>query len=428
MGRGRQVTIRLLIAGVLATRFGLSQNLLSDAKRIADAQKYFEALQSGNSGCEVLPIQPHFIFSLRIQAGYAVRLPSVESAAQEQGWVSLTRITPQVRNRKPVYLSEVVKFSVADLSTPAATIEGSYSLGEGRYDATFLMFNSRGDVCRKDWQIDARLNSEVSKLKPLLAPGEVGSSQGPALARAVGSKPGLRVTILLHAASVLQGQTLLTNLDKTMLLDGVVALMQELPASSVRLVVFNLEERKQLLSENSFTLDELASVAKVLDALQPAALDYRAIQLGSADFIESLLTHEMRASAPSEAVILLGPKSIYKDKPSPKLRVPARVTQGFFYLLCDPTRLLLHGRSTLSSGGWQAQGQAMGFPSRPSRGANMGSVAPYDFVWRNYGPNHGEDTIEYAVGRLRGKTMQVDSPASFADAVSKLAGVAGKGR
>lgn len=39
----------------------------------------------------------------------------------------------------------------------------------------------------------------------------------------------------------------------------------------------------------------------------------------------------------------------------------------------------------------------------------------------NYGPNHGPDSIEYAVDKLKGKTMTVDSVESFANAVAEIA-------
>jgi hypothetical protein len=40
--------------------------------------------------------------------------------------------------------------------------------------------------------------------------------------------------------------------------------------------------------------------------------------------------------------------------------------------------------------------------------------------WSNYGPNHGPNSIEYAVDKLRGKTLTVDSVESFANAVAEI--------
>ena len=364
------------------------------------------------------------------------RLPLAQSQGQGQKWVVLIRITPQEGNGDPVYLSDVAQFPEGGVIGQESKIEGSYWLGEGRYAVKFLMFDSRGDVCRKDWQIDARQNSGVSKFKPILAPGTVGGSLGTGGVRTAGAKPIDRLTILLHAASVLQRQTLLGPLDKTMLLDGIVALMQELPARSVRLVVFNLEQRREMLRKEGFTLEALPEVAKVLDAVQPAAVGYSAVQNpgGAAGFIENLLNQEVHESEPSEAVVFLGPKSIYKDRPSAQFGLPPGTEQRFYYLMCEPTRFLLPRSSTLDGGDWRAQGLAMGFPPRSPSGAiqpNAPDVqpnVPNDLVWKNYGPNAGADSIEYTLGQLKGKTVQVDSAGSFASAVAEIIRLPGKNR
>jgi hypothetical protein len=434
MSHPLQVAIRTLAIGVLAATVVSGQTVLNDAKKIADAGKLFDTLRDDQSGCEVSPLKPHFIFSLRLQAGYVARLPLAHSG---QKWVVLIRITAQEGNGIPVYLSDVAQFPGGGVSGQESKIEGSYWLGEGRYSATFLMFDSGGDVCRKDWQIDARLTSGVSEFKAILAPGTVGGSLGPNGGLALGAKPIDRLTILLHASSVLQRQTLLGPLDKAMLLDGMVALMEELPARSVRLVVFNLEQRRELLRKDGFTLEELPEVARILDALQPAAVDYSAVQNpgGTVHFVENLLNQEMHASEPSEAVIFLGSKSIYKSKPSPSFGLAPGVKQRFFYLACEPTRFLLPRSSTLSEGDWGAQGLAMGLPTpsppggaiQPNAPDNPPNV-PNDLVWKNYGPNAGADSIEYAVGQLKGKTLQVDSPVSFAEAVAKIVHLTGVNR
>ncbi len=424
-----QAAIRILAIGSLAAAAAPGQTVLSDAKKIADAQKLLDTLGDDQAGCEVSQLKPHVIFSLRVQAGYVVRLPLARSQSQGQKWIVLIRITPQGGNGIPVYLSDVAQFSEGGVSGLESKVEGSYWLGDGRYAVKFLMFDNRGDLCRKDWQIDARLNSGVSKFKPMLAPGTVGGSVGTAGIPASGDKPIDRLTIVLHAASVLQRQTLLSPLDKMMLLDGVVAVMEELPARSVRLVVCNLEQRRELLRKDGFTLEALPEVARVLDAVQPAAVDYNAVQNpgGAADFVEDLLNQEMHASAPSEAVVFLGPRSLYKNKRHPPFGLPPGTKQQFYYLMCDPTRFLLSRSSTLDGGNWGAQSLALGLPTTAPWGA-IQTDPPDNHVWKNYGPNTGADSIEYAVDQLKGKTMHVDSAGSFAGAVAEIIRLSGTKR
>jgi hypothetical protein len=66
----------------------------------------------------------------------------------------------------------------------------------------------------------------------------------------------------------------------------------------------------------------------------------------------------------------------------------------------------------------------MGFPTPSPWGAIQPDV-PDDHVWKNYGPNAGADSIKYAVDQLKGKTLQVDSARSFADAVAEIVRLSG---
>jgi hypothetical protein len=419
-GIGMAFALRSLAIGILAVTAVSGQTVLNDPKKIADAQKLFETLRGEQLPCEVAQLKPHFIFSLRLQAGYVSRLPLTLAQVQGQKWIVLTEITPKEGNGNPVYLSDVVQFPPGGNSSVEATVEGSYWLGEGIYSVRFLMLDARGDVCRKEWRIDARLDSGVRHLHSILAPGTVGGSPGAGVAGAAGSRPAGQVTILLHAASVLQMQTILSKLDTAMLLDSLVALMEEMPVRAVRLVVFNLEQQKELLRKDGFTLEALPEVAQVLNSLQPAAVDYRAVQKpgGAANFIENLVKQEIHASPPPSAVVFLGPKSIYKEKPSPNFGPAPGAKLQFFYLQSEPP--LLHRWSTLS--GWAGQGQAMGLPAPTHGGSATGpDDFPYDVRWTNYGPNKGPDSIEYSVNKLRGKTLVVNSVDSFAESVAKIA-------
>ena len=103
------------------------------------------------------------------------------------------------------------------------------------------------------------------------------------------------------------------------------------------MIVFNLEQQKELLREEDFTLAALPMVARALDAVQPATVDYRTLQNPSraGDFVQDLVKRELQASKPSDAVVSLGPRSIDKSKPSPALVLPPGAKQRFFYLLWE---------------------------------------------------------------------------------------------
>jgi hypothetical protein len=142
--------IRSLAIVVIAVTEVSGQTVLSDKKKIAEAENLFDSPTGDESSCEVLPIWPHFIFSLRLQAGYVSRLPLTQSRVFGDKWVVLTRITSNEGNGSPVYLSDVVQLPREGDSNHEAEVTGSYWLGTGRYSVKFLMFDDRGDACRKE--------------------------------------------------------------------------------------------------------------------------------------------------------------------------------------------------------------------------------------------------------------------------------------
>jgi len=424
----RRLTLAVcwLVTGGLAVTAVSAQTILSDPKKIADAENLFETFRGNELGCEVMPVRPHFIFSLRMQAGYICQLPLTMSQVRGQQWLALTRITPQAGKRSAVYLSDRVRFSAGGNQEPAAIARGSYWLGEGRYSVEFLMADGGGDACRSKWQIDARLKPAAHNFRPMLAPGTASGSwatEAPAQA----AKPLDRMTILLHAASLMQLQTLIGTMAQEMLLDGTAALIGEMPARSVRLVVFNLEQQKELLRKEGFTLAALPEVAQALNAVQPATVDYRSLQNPhtAADFVEKLVNTEIHAAEPSDAVVFLGPRSIYKDKPSPDFGLPPGAKQHFFYLVCAPTGMLRSSRAHATS--WGAQSANVGLQPFPVAPTYQEDPILHN-TWTKFGPHAGPDSIEFTVDRLRGKTMMVDSVESFADAVAEISRMLGAGR
>ncbi len=408
---------------VLAVTAVFGQTVLNDPKKIADAQKLLDTLSGDQLRCEVSPRKPHFIYSLRVQAGYVAHIPLTQSQVQGQKWIVLARLTS--KEASPVYLSDIVQFPPGGNSEHEAQLEGSYWLGKGLYSVKFLMFNDRGDVCRQEWQIDARLNSGVSNFKPVLPPGTVSGNSLKESIPPAAAKPVGRLTILLHAASLLQKETSLLDLDKAMFLDAMVALLEEMPARSVRLVAFNLEQQREIYRKDGFTFAELPELARALDVVQPATVDYSVLQNpnGTVHHMQNLVSQEIHASEPSNAVVFLGPRSIYKDKPTSSFGLPPGGKQQFFYLLWEqPPK---GSGLTFGPGQQGLQGATIkGVP--PFAGMTGPGSSVYDWPARiNYGPNNGPDSIEYTVHKLGGKTMKVDSVPTFAGAVTEIARLSG---
>jgi hypothetical protein len=219
---------------------------------------------------------------------------------------------------------------------------------------------------------------------------------------------------------------------KALLLDALLALMEQMPARSVRLVVFSLDQQKEILRNDHFTLDALPEVARSLD--EPGAVDYRALQntAGAVDFIESLVNREMHASEPSGAVVFLGPHAIQNTRPSAAFGLAPGAKQQYFYLVwANP-----EARHGFAGAGAVAGMRSPRFPAvRMDAQADDPDIMlpntppgihPADRP--NIRPNRGPDSIQYAVDQLRGTILKIDSPDSFANAVAEIQSTLGANR
>jgi hypothetical protein len=114
--------------------------------------------------------------------------------------------------------------------------------------------------------------------------------------------------------------------------------MEQLPARSVRLVVFNMEFEAELFRSDSFVSSEIGLVTHTLHARQLGTVDYRALanRKGAAEFLAGLINHELREREPASTVIFLGPLAGL-DEEVPKSAIKrGRAGPKFFYLQCRP--------------------------------------------------------------------------------------------
>ena len=405
---------RLVGAGLLAATAACAQTVLDNPGKIADARKLLDTFRGQPVRCDVFPIKPQFNFTLKLQAGYSSHVPQTQSPAEGQKWIVLARVTPKNGSGNPVYLSDVVQLPSAPPGggrDNEAEVNGFFWLGEGRYDVKLLLFDGSGNTCRKEWQIDAHLSADERTAAPVFAPGTVEGISWSG-ARATAPKPGVgRLTVLLDV--VAESRTS----DQILVIDGLAALMDQLPARSVRLVLFDLTEQKEIFRRDGFTAEALPEVAKAVEAVQFEPVDYRVLQNpgGGVDLIEHLVNLEIHSPEPSDAVVFLGARSAYDAKPSPSFGLPPGARQQFFDVLCLPKMRGVPAGFAAPAGG-RRYGPPLGTPSRGGplgRGIDRSSTGNP--------PNSGRDSVESAVDQLGGKILMADSPESFAAAVAEIA-------
>lgn len=407
--------LRRATIGLLAVTATAAQTVLDDPQKVADAKNLLDTFHGRRVGCDVQPGPPRLTFSLRLQSGYFWHLHLSPSEVAAQKWIVLARVTPKGGNRSPVYRSDVVQFP-QDGNIGWETEVGHFWVGEADYAVKFLMFDDSGRACRKEWQVEARLGPSERKITPLLPPNSVAGASWSVAPRPAGAATsGMnRLTILLDVAD--QARTA----DQVLLMDALTALMEELPARRVRLVLFDLTQRKEIFRRDDFTSGALPEVDKAMRAVQFEPVDVGALQSGGVDLIENLANQEVHSPEPSDAVVFLGIPSFYNSKPSANFGQSPGTKPRFFYVLCPASRVPRYFGSVGMQPDDNYPGSDLNHPplvGMPGTGASPLPHYPSSIPKSPSGP----DSIEYAVDQLGGRTLRVESPDAFLKAIAEIA-------
>ena len=380
MGTVRQVLVISIMtaAGVWS---GAAQSFV-DAARLPDGLKNFEP-QPGERRlrCEVLPFKPLLNYSFRFHAGYVVHVPMQQYSGPGHRWTFLTRIVPRSGEGAPVYLAGRVRLPNVPPTKVVWESGGAWLLGEGRYHVSWKMVDDSGRVCRKEWNIDARLGRGERQVKMAIPPGTVAdiSMRGAPRVHTIDDARPIRLTVFLHAAPISPRRTHMGPRDRMMLLGTLSAVLERVPVRSMRLVVFNLDQQKELYRQDDFAPQSLGEVAQSLASLQLDTVDYRVLRNrnGHLDLIADLINHELTSPAQAEVVLFLGPMARFTEKlPAEVLEKPQGALPRFIYLQYRP--FLLRQEATLG------------------------------------------DSIHRAVSALKGRTVVVRSPGDLAKAIDQI--------
>jgi hypothetical protein len=322
-------------------------------------------------------MRPWLNFSFRFQSGYTVDLPMAQFFGPGHGVVMLTRVTPEAGDQKPVYLLNRVSFP--DIPKTNVTIEfgGGYVVGEGRYKVETLLSDDADRLCRKTWRITAKRSGIHGDFPLGMQPDTVRALYGPRQFRdasEIDDMRPIRLTVLMHAAPLWPRMTKFPVYDRLVLLGSVASLLERLPAKSVRLIVFNLDQQRELYREDHFEPGKVQDVARTLNELELGLVNIRTLQnrRGHMNLIADLINQERD----TDAVIFLGPTARYFDK-FPEEAIDPQTSDGplFFYFQYKPY--------------W-------------ARGADF------------------PDSVAYAMKRVRGKTIIIHAPEEFAKAIKQV--------
>jgi len=410
-----------LVVGMCAAAFAQVQ---VDESQAAGMLRYVDPQANASLRCETTPVAPVLGFSLRFQTGYQVRVPLSQFHGAGHRISVLMRVTPEVSDGQPVYLLRSYGLPEIPDTEYVAELAGSFLVGQGSYHSASIVLDDGNRVCRADWRIEVNPGrNEQSRL--FMPPYTVSSidadwSREPALD--TGAKLN-RITIFLHAAPLIPGTSKLLASDVVTAVDSLVALLEEIPARSVRLVVFNLDQERELYRNDGFTAHDLEQLTRVIDGVQLATVDYRVLQQPQrqAEMLRALIYREINEADRSDAVIFLGPDGPRGAREASGATDAIAPGQRFFFLQYQ------------STAPWFAEGRVaskLGLsedprPSYPCQTGPCGTITPTQTApqpsttvpqLRMSDPG----AIAFAIRKLKGRVLVVRTPADFAKAVDQI--------
>lgn len=320
-----------------------AQNLINVSKIPEHLRDVEPDANEDKLNCAVTPIKPRLNYSFRFQTGYVIEIPLRQYTGKGHSIATLFRVTPEESEREPSYFASMIRLREVPATKAVLELAGGYVVGEGKYHVDMLITDSSGRVCTKKWNINAKLSNKEDDVPPGMPAGAVdeialrrwmGSSKGP-------GQEGYKVTILMNVSPMSPRSVRLGGYDRVLLLSSLTSVMERLPLRAVRLVLFNLDQQREIYRDENFQPARFGRVAQALANLELGTVDYQTLKnrTGHIDLLTDLI-EEARAGEGtdrSDAILFLGPKPWRFDK-APRSSMPERTAADppFFYVQFRP--------------------------------------------------------------------------------------------
>jgi hypothetical protein len=292
--------------------------------------------------CDLQHLKPELDFAFRFDVRYIVAC-GLTQFRPDSGVTVYVRITPAAG--KPLILRELyhlrpvpaeirAKAPPGSASKLAIQMSGTFSTGEGKYSAELLVADDSGRTFLRRWPVEvARKGGERDVPLAIAANTVMPAMYVPWNSKPASAKPGLRLTVLLHAAPMNQRSARLYAWDRLFLLETLLSLMRQTPYASIRLIAFNLDQQKELFRDENFGSQSLERLSESLRQAEMATVPVHALEsTAQPALLANLSQDELIQPVPSDAVIFLGPSSRFDRKVSKDvLKALENDGRRFFY-------------------------------------------------------------------------------------------------
>lgn len=336
-----------LLAGVASLCTASGQSLIksggSGPMLLGNDMAVFEARDPRNDlPCQVLPSKPILGFDLKFHSGFDISVPMKELAGVANLLTIVFRVVPENKKEDPVYFTQKIRVPAIDEDAKGdAYLQGSFDIGEGKFQVDWLMRDRSERVCASFWDSEAALPVKDKSLALSLQPGEVAASEKeeftdePPVERNATDGP-LSVKVLVNFAPQNAGAASLQPADTTALVSILRSIQREPKITKFSVVAFNLQEQKVLYRQESSDHIDFPAIGESLKGLQLGRVDVAKLAQkdSETEFLGELIRNEFKADGVSpDGMIIAGPKVMLNSNVSQdSLRVVGEPEYPVFYM------------------------------------------------------------------------------------------------
>ncbi len=312
--RPLQSIAKLLVFGSLIAGTAAAQDLVKEAD-LPQATQILDGAPRKND----LPCSIQFSDNLRLDllfrytAGFAVNCRLGEKIPPGTDLIAYLRVTPRLG--KPVLMTERFDVPPAQQRDPAGllaapsqlevTASGGFAAGPGEYSVEVVLTDQQGHTCRKQKSLKPEVNRGARKVPFALQPGAVAPLMNIRWNGTIAGN-GPRLTVFLNAYGQ-NGSAYLHALDRAALMQSLFTLLTQLPCKSLKLIAFDLEGQRPILSQEPFDARGFMALERLLKRVDFSTISYRALQNGAwSRFLADQVRSELASKQPADDIIFLG--------------------------------------------------------------------------------------------------------------------------
>jgi hypothetical protein len=307
--------------------------------------------------CSVVAQKPVLGFDLRFHAGYDISVPLREIAGSQNQLIVVFRVSEASKPDFPVYF--VQRINVPPIEEDArgdALLQGSFDLGEGKFQVDWLMRDRTERVCSSYWESEAVLSPKDKGVVVTLEKGEVAPTDReqfepqPFLRRSDGDS-GLNMKVLVNFAPQNAKSATLQDSDTDALVSVLRCMQRDPRIGRFSVVAFNVQEQKVLYRQEGSSEIDFPAIGEALRNLRLGRVDIARLgqKNSNTDFLGDLLVNEIGAPDKPDAFIITGPKTLVEESiPAEKLKASPGTDLPVFYLNYNLTPQLTPWRDALS--------------------------------------------------------------------------------